>query len=108
MKNETFKNKKFDGYYLNKVPINFINDTSISSQSMRMMLMIQSDSDEYKIYLTNLANRMNVSYTSAQRYMKELQDADYVVLKRIDGIWVYYVYFEKLIPDRIVIGGANK
>jgi len=108
MKNETNKHRDVRGYYLNKVPINFINDTTISSQAMRMMLMVQSDSDEFKIYLQNLANRMGVSYTSAQRYMKELQDANYVVVKRIDGVWIYEVYFEKLIPDRIVYGGARK
>ena len=107
MKNETFKNKKFDGFYLNKVPINFINDNTISSQAMKMMLLIQSDSDDFKIYLTNLAKRMDVNYRSAQRYMAELENADYVVKKRIDGIWCYYVFFEKHIPDRIVIGGKE-
>ena len=107
MKNETYKNKKFDGFYLNKVPINFINDTTISGNAMRMMLLIQSDSDDFKIYLTNLANRMDVSYTTAQRYMKELQDANYVVVKRVNGVWQYHIFFEKLIPDKIVIGGRR-
>lgn len=106
MENYTNKNKDFKGFFI-KTPINFINDISISSPAMRMMLMIQSDSDEFKIYLTNLANRMDVSYKSVQRYMDELEDASYVYKKRIKGVWHYNVFFDKLIPDKIVIGGQN-
>lgn len=67
------------------------------------MMHIMSDSDKFKIYLTDLANRMDCSYRTAQRYMKELEKADYVYKKRVDGIWIYHVFFKKLVPDVIVI-----
>jgi len=105
--NTTTKNRDIEKYYVKQTPIEFINDNSISANAFRMMMHIMADSDNYKIYLKNLANRMNVNYRSAQRYMKELENEDYVYKKRVNGIWYYYVFFKKLNPDKIVIGGNN-
>jgi|AntAceMinimDraft_18_1070375.scaffolds.fasta_scaffold13754_1 CTP-dependent riboflavin kinase len=99
------KNRDIEKYYVKQTPIEFINDNSISSNAFRLMMQIMSDSDIFKIYLTNLANRMDISYRTAQRYMKELEDADYVYKKRVNGVWNYHIFFKKLVPDRIVIGG---
>jgi len=103
--NTITKNRDIQKYYVKQTPIEFINDNTISGNAFRMMMHIMSDSDKYKIYLRNLANRMEVSYSSVKRYMKELENANYVYKKRVKGVWHYHVFFKRLVADRIVISG---
>jgi len=88
--NVTTKNRDIGNYYIN-CPKELIDDNSISSHAFHMMMIIMSDSDNFKIYLKNLANRMNVSYRTAQRYMKELENANYVIKKNKEGKWYYNI-----------------
>jgi len=99
--NETTKNRDIEKYYV-KVPIELIKDTSISNNARAMLTHIMSDSNEFDIYLANLANRMNVNYRTAQRYMVNLQDGGYAIKRRINGKWEYHIFFKKVIADRIV------
>ena len=108
MFNKTTKNRDIDGFYVKQTPVKFIEDMSVSAGAFRMMMLIMSDSDRFTIYLTNLANRMEVSYSTSKRYMTELIAANYVYKKRVDGQWIYHVFFNKLTPDAIVIPNNTK
>ena len=101
MFNTSTKDRDIERFYV-KVPIELLNDHTLSNNAKIMLQHIMSDSDNFVLYLRNLANRMNISYRTAQRYMNELEQSEYVYKKRIKGIWEYHVFFKKLIPDKII------
>jgi predicted transcriptional regulator len=92
MNKKVIRKKKEAGNFT-QIPLSILKDKRLSAGAFRALVMILSESDNYKLYKIDLAQKLNVKEKQVQRYFQELEKHGYMRRKPIQ--WgTYYTISE--------------